>query len=128
MASPSDCRYTESHEWLRLDGDVVTIGVTQFAADELTDITFVELKPVSTALAPGDNIGELESVKTTADVYAAVGGEIIEVNEAVVEDPSLINASPFEDGWLVKIRTKDTGPLEDLMDQETYDEKHPVSG
>ncbi len=126
MSSPSDCRFTESHEWFRVDGDIVTLGITQFAADELTDITYVEVKEPGTEIEPGEPVGELESVKTTADVFSVVGGEIVEVNEALAEDPSLVNSSPFDDGWLVKIRTSDTSPLEDLMDQPTYDEKHPV--
>lgn len=126
MSSPSDCRFSESHEWFKHDGDIVTMGITQFAADELTDITYVELEPIGTALQPGETIGEVESVKTTSDVYSVVGGEIIEVNDKVQEDPSLINSDPFGDGWLVKIRADDTAPLEELMDQPTYDEKHPV--
>lgn len=126
MSSPSDCRFSESHEWFKHDGDIVTMGITQFAADELTDITYVELEPIGTTLQPGETIGEVESVKTTSDVYSVVGGEIIEVNDKVQEDPSLINSDPFGDGWLVKIRADDTAPLEELMDQPTYDEKHPV--
>lgn len=126
MSSPSDCRFSESHEWFKHDGDIVTMGITQFAADELTDITYVELEPIGTSLQPGETIGEVESVKTTSDVYSVVGGEIIEVNEKVQEDPSLINSDPFGDGWLVKIRAEDTAPLDELMDQPTYDEKHPV--
>jgi len=126
MSSPSDCRFSESHEWFRVDGDGVTVGISQFAADELTDITYVELKPQGEDINPGDAIGEVESVKTTSDVYSVVGGEIIEVNQKAIGDPSLLNSDPFGEGWLVKIRTNDTSPLDDLMDQPTYDEKHPV--
>lgn len=126
MSSPSDCRFSESHEWFRVEGDLVTVGISQFAADELTDITYVELKPQGETISPGDAIGEVESVKTTSDVYSVVGGEIVEVNEKAVEDPSLLNSDPFGEGWLVKIRTDDIGLLDDLMDQPTYDEKHPV--
>ena len=126
MSSPSDLRYSQSHEWFRTDGDVVTIGITQFAADELTDITYVELKPGGTAIKPGAAVGEVESVKTTSDVYSAIGGTIVEVNKAAVDDPSLLNSDPYGRGWLVKIRTADAGPLNKLMDQTTYDRKHPV--
>lgn len=126
MSSPSDCRFTESHEWLRAERDVVTLGITQFAADELTDITFVELKPEGTEITPGEPIGEVESVKTTSDVYSPVTGAIIEVNEAVKNDPALLNSDPFGNGWLVKIRSTDLSPLDSLMDQATYDAKHPV--
>jgi glycine cleavage system H protein len=128
MPSPSDCRFSESHEWFRVDGDVVTIGISQFAADELTDITYVELKPQGTTINPGDSIGEVESVKTTSDVYSVLGGEIVEVNQQAIDDPSLLNSDPFGNGWLVRIKTDDTSPLDALMDQPTYDQKHPVSG
>jgi len=124
--SPSDCRFTETHEWFRLDGDVVTLGITKFAADELTDITYVELKSTGTTVSAGDPVGEVESVKTTSDVYSAVDGEIVEVNDRLNDEPGLVNSDSFGDGWLVKIRTSDASPLEGLMDQATYDGKHPV--
>jgi glycine cleavage system H protein len=126
MPSTSERRFAESHEWFAVEGDVVTVGISQYAANELTDITYVEMKPAGTAVKAGDAIGEVESVKTTSEVYAAVGGEIVEVNAAVDDDPSLLNSDPFGQGWLVKIRTNDAAPLEALMDQDTYDEKHPV--
>lgn len=124
MASPSDRRYTESHEWLKQDGDVVTLGLTRFAVDELTDLTYVEMKPTGTTVTPGGVIGEVESVKTTSDVYSPVGGEIVEINDAAATDPSIVNGDPFGDGWLVRIRVSDASPLDSLMDQATYDEKH----
>jgi glycine cleavage system H protein len=126
MASPSEARFTDSHEWLTVDGDVVTLGISLFAANELTDITYVEMQPVGTTLDPGDSVGEVESVKTTGDVYSPIGGEIIEVNSAVSDDPSLLNSDPFGAGWLIRIKANDLSPLEKLMDQATYDEKHPV--
>ena len=126
MPSPSDLRFTETHEWFRVEGDTVTMGITQFAANELTDITYVELKPSGTTLKPASPIGEVESVKTTSDVYSAVGGSISEVNKAVVTDPSLLNSDPYGKGWLVKIKTSDASPLSKLMDQKTYDQKNPV--
>jgi len=126
MPNPSDCKYTDSHEWFALDGNVVTMGITQYAADELTDITFVEMKEPGTSLSAGETVGEVESVKTTADVYSAVNGEIVEVNDAATEDPSLLNSDPMGEGWLVKIQTDDPSPLEKLMDHEAYEEKYPV--
>lgn len=126
MTSPSQCRFAESHEWFTADGDVITMGISQFAANELTDITYVEVKPAGTTIAVGDPIGEVESVKTTSDIYSAVGGEIVEVNQAVCDDPSLINSDPFGAGWLVKIRAADTSVLAELMDQPTYDGKYPI--
>jgi glycine cleavage system H protein len=126
MSSPSDCRFAESHEWFRKDGDLVTIGITTFAANELTDITYVELKPVGTTIAAGDSIGEVESVKTTSEVFCVVGGEIVEVNAELDDDPSRINSDAFGQGWLAKIKVADPSPLEALMDQPTYDQKYPV--
>ena len=126
MTSPSDYRFSETHEWFRLEGDVVTIGITQYAADELTDITYVEVKPKGTTIKPGTPIGEVESVKTTSDVYSSVGGTLIEANKEVGQDPSLINSDPYGRGWLAKIKTNDPSPLKKLMDQASYDRKHPV--
>lgn len=126
MPNQSAPRFSESHEWFRQEGDVVTMGITQFAANELTDITYVEMKPVGTEIKTGGSVGEVESVKTTSDVYSVIGGTIAEVNKAVQTDPSLLNSDPDGKGWLVKIRTKDASPLGKLMDQATYDKKHPV--
>ncbi|MFU8828472.1 MAG: glycine cleavage system protein GcvH [Phycisphaerales bacterium] len=123
-STPSDCKYSESHEWHKLEGDIVTIGITQFAVDELTDITYVELKSVGDSLDAGDTIGEVESVKATSDIYSAIGGEIVEVNEALSDDPSLINSDPYTKGWLVKIRVGDTSPLDSLLDKAAYDSKY----
>ena len=122
MSSPADRRYSESHEWFLVEGDQVTIGITTHATDALTDITYVEMKAAGTTLAAGDSAGEVESVKTTSDVYTAVAGEVSEANTAVVDDPSLVNSDPFCEGWLVRIKTADTGPLESLMDAAAYDQ------
>lgn len=126
MSSPSDRRYTDSHEWHKPEGDVVTLGITQFAVNELTDITYAELKPVGTKVTSGDTIGEVESVKATSDVYTAVGGEIVEVNESLSDDPSAVNNDPFGKGWLVKIRMENPRQVDSLMDSGSYDEKYPV--
>ncbi len=126
MSTPAECRYTETHEWADLDRDIITLGLTQYAADELTDVTYVEMKPEHTTVLPGESVGEVESVKATNDVYSPVGGEIVEVNQAAADQPSLINDDPFGKGWLVKIRTADPSPLDGLMDQETYDKRYPV--
>lgn len=125
MSSPSDCQFTDSHEWFRVEGDVVTIGITQFAANELTDITWIDLKPQGSTISPGETVGEVESVKTTSDVYSVYGGEILEINEAATGDPSLLNSDPFGTGWLVKIRT-DGGDTDGLLDQDAYDAKYPL--
>jgi glycine cleavage system H protein len=126
MPRPTECRFTETHEWLDLDGDVVTIGITQYAADELTDVTYVEMKAPRTRVMPGDPVGEVESVKTTSDIYSAIGGEIIEVNKKAGDDPSLLNSDPYGRGWLVRIRTADPSPLDSLMDWKTYQKRFPA--
>jgi glycine cleavage system H protein len=126
MSSPANYRFSESHEWFKADGDLVTVGITQYAANELTDITYVDMKPVGTKVKPGDALGEVESVKTTSDVYSFVGGVIAEVNTALAGDPALINTDPFGKGWLVRIKADDSGGLSRLMDQKTYDLKNPV--
>jgi len=126
MSSPTECRFSDSHEWFLLDGDVVTIGISQFAANELTDITYVEMQPVGTSIAAGDSAGEVESVKTTSDIVSSYSGEIIEINEAISDDPSLLNSDPFGAGWLIRIRVEDASNAESLMDQSSYDEKYPV--
>jgi glycine cleavage system H protein len=126
MASPADCVYSESHEWHRVQGDVVTIGLTRYAVDALTDVTFVQPKPVGTKVSVGGIVGEVESVKTTSDIYAATPGEIIEVNKAVVEDPSLLNKDPAAN-WLLKLKVSDVSGLSKLMSAEAYDKKYPTS-
>ncbi|MCH7961870.1 MAG: glycine cleavage system protein GcvH, partial [Planctomycetes bacterium] len=98
MNVPADRRYSETHEWHMLDGDVLTLGLTQFAVDQLTDITFVEMKEVGTTFEAGDAVGEVESVKTTSDVYCAAPGAVVEVNAALDTDPSLLNSDPFGEG------------------------------
>ena len=120
MTNPSDRTYTETHEWLKVDGDVLTIGLTTYAVDQLTDVTFAEMQPVGTEVSPGDSVGEVESVKTSSDVYSPVEGEIVEVNETLESNPEQVNSDPFGDGWLVKIKITDQGSLGDAMDAEAY--------
>ena len=126
MSTPSDCRFSESHEWFRLEGDTVTLGITQFAANELTDITYVEMQPVGTSVQKDESAEEVESMKTTSDVMSAYAGEIVEINDSVSDDPSLMNSDPFGDGWLIKIRLDSQVDCGELMDQATYDGKYPV--
>lgn len=121
MSTPSDRVYAESHEWHKVEGDIVTIGLTTYAVDQLTDVTFVEMMEVGTEIEPGESVGEVESVKTTSDIYSAVGGEIIEVNQALADHPELVNNDPYDDGWLVKLKMIDKGNLDDCMDADAYD-------
>ncbi|MCH8824587.1 MAG: glycine cleavage system protein GcvH [Planctomycetes bacterium] len=125
MPNPKECRFAETHEWLSIDEDVVTLGLTKYAVNELTDITYIEMKEPKSTVLPGESVGEVESVKTTSDVYSPIGGELLEVNDAVVADPSLLNSDPYGAGWLVRIRTTDPSPLDALMDRETYEIKYP---
>jgi glycine cleavage system H protein len=127
MSSPSDLRYTKTHEWIRVEGDVATIGLTDYAQNELGDITYVELPEEGADLAQFQPFGVVESVKAAADVYAPVDGEVIETNPAVVDSPELVNTSPFGDAWLLKIRLKDAGQVAALMDAAAYDEHAAAS-
>ena len=123
--SPADRRYTESHEWHKLSGDMVAIGITRHAVDELTDITYAEMRPVGTKVEAGDPIGEVESVKATSEIYTAVAGEIVEINDKVQSDPALLNTDPYSDGWLVRLKVADPSTLDALMDHDTYDKRFP---
>ena len=115
-----DLHYSESHEWHKLDGDTLTLGLTRYAVDQLTDVTYVEMKSPGTKLKAGDAVGEVESVKTTSDIYCAAAGEIIEVNKKLSEDPSLVNSDPYGAGWLIKVRVSDKSGLAKLMDGAAY--------
>ena len=126
MKSPEQCRVSESHEWFVAQAGEVTVGITQFAANELTDVTYVQTKPVGTVIAIGDVVGEVESVKTTSEIYSFVAGTIAAVNDAAVKDPSVLNSDPYGKGWLVKLKVSDVSPLSKLMDAATYDSKHAV--
>lgn len=121
MPAPTDRRYLESHEWHKADGDTVTIGITQFAADELTDITFVQLPKVGTKLTANKAFGEIESVKATSDLYSGVSGEVIAVNDQLNTKPGLVNEDPYEKGWMIKVKASNAaGELEKLLSTEDY--------
>lgn len=121
---PADRVYSDSHEWHKLEGSTLTLGITQFAVDQLTDVTYVQMKPAGTKISKGGAVGEVESVKTTSDIYSAAEGEIAEVNAAVVSDPSLINSDPYGKGWLVKLKVSGDGGLKGLMDAAAYGKKY----
>lgn len=126
MSRPEKARYTESHEWALLDGDIVTLGITDFAVEALGDIVFVDLPDVGTELAQGDTACEIESVKAVGEVYSPVAGEITEVNAGLADDPSGLSDA-FGSGWLVRIKTSDASGLDALMDLATY-EQHLETG
>ena len=104
MSVPNELQYTAEHEWIRLDGDIATVGITQYAADALGDVVYVELPKVGTSLTSGSIVGEVESTKSVGELYAPLDGEVVEANEAVAAAPETINAEPYGAGWLVKIR------------------------
>ncbi|MCT8997187.1 glycine cleavage system protein GcvH [Chelativorans intermedius] len=112
--------FTEDHEWIRVEGGIATVGITEYAQEQLGDLVFVELPEKGRALAKGETAVVVESVKAASDVYAPADGEISEVNEALSSDPSLVNTAPMGDGWLWKMRLADEGQLEGLMDEEAY--------
>lgn len=117
-AVPADLKYTAEHEWLAVEGDVATVGITAFAADALGDVVFVELPAVGTAIAAGEACGELESTKSVSDIYAPVDGDVLEINQGAVDDPAAVNLDPYTSGWLFKIKI--TGAAE-LLDSVAYE-------
>lgn len=121
MASPDDRRYAPTHEWHKPEGDLIVVGVSQFAVDELTDVTYVDIVKTEGEIKVGEPFGEIESVKATSDLYCSIDGEIVEVNEKPIDDPTVINKDPFGEGWLIKIKPADPSQLDGLMDSQTYD-------
>lgn len=119
---PSDYLYSREHEWVRVDDDVCTLGITEFAQQELGEVVFVELPETGQVFNSGDEIGTIESVKAVAEVYTPVAGEVVEVNDAVVDDPELLNEDPQNEGWLIKIRFSSAADLRSLMKAEEYEE------
>ena len=121
MSSPADRRYTKTHEWVALDGDVATIGVTDLAQSELGDITYLDLPDVGTPISENSAFGVVESVKAANDIFSPIDGEVIERNDAAVDAPETVNSSPYGDAWLVKVRISDPAKFEALMDAAAYD-------
>jgi len=113
-------KYAESHEWCKLEGDSATIGITDFAQAELGDVVYVELPEVGTTIEAKETFGVVESVKAASDVYSPVSGEVVEINEALVDDPSKLNSEPFEGGWMMKIKVSDASEADALMDSDAY--------
>ena len=117
---PANLRYAKSHEWIVLDGDVATIGITDFAQSELGDVVYVDLPEVGRALQAGDSFGSVESVKTVSDIYAPVAGTVVETNAALGAQSELVNSDPYGKGYLIKIRVNDPSSLDGLLDAEAY--------
>lgn len=125
MNLPQELKYTNTHEWIRPEDDGVVIGITDYAQSELSDLTFIELPSVGDEFKAGEEAGVLESVKAASDIYAPVTGEVIEVNEALNDNPELINSDPFTEGWLFKMSLQDSGELDDLLSPDDYEELLP---
>tara|TARA_B110000459_G_C16612373_1_gene496879 strand:+ start:2382 stop:2759 length:378 start_codon:yes stop_codon:yes gene_type:complete len=120
MNIPSDLRYTADHEWVKIDGDIATIGVTDYAQGELGDIVFVEVDTLGEELSAEEIFGTIEAVKTVSDLILPISGEVIEFNESLDEDPALINSDPFGEGWIIKLKVSDVSDIESLMDADSY--------
>ncbi len=120
MNVPEELRYSSDHEWVSRDGDVVRVGVTDYAQDALGDVVFVQVPTVGADVSAGDAFGEVESTKSVSDVYAPVSGTVLEVNEALADAPQTLNEDPYGEGWICSIRLSDPSQLDDLMDAEAY--------
>jgi glycine cleavage system H protein len=120
MNIPENLKYTKDHEWISVDGDTATVGITDFAQGELGDVVFVEIETVGESLATGDTFGTIEAVKTVSDMFMPVSGEVLEVNPALEDTPDLVNSDPYGDGWMVKIKMSNPDELENLLSPEDY--------
>lgn len=121
MATPDDRRYSKEHEWLKIDGETATIGITDYAQDQLGDVVYVDLPEAGETITQFEKMGEIESVKAVSDLYTPASGEVVEVNAAVVEKPELVNSDPYGDGWLLRVRLSDASEAEKLMTAGDYD-------
>jgi glycine cleavage system H protein len=126
MAVPQDLKYTETHEWVRVENDLIRVGVTDFAQSQLADLTFVDLPAVNSDVEAGDEVAVVESVKAASDIYAPVTGTVVEVNEALLSSPEAINTDPFGEGWLFVLKPADPAALDTLLDPAAYQELIPA--
>ncbi len=120
--NPEDYKYTQEHEWVRVEGDVAVVGITDFAQQQLGDVVYVELPEPGAGVEQNQPFGSIDSVKTASDLYSPLTGEVIEVNENVNSDPALVNSDPYQDGWMIKVRPSDVSQLDSLMTSEQYAE------
>lgn len=121
MSYPETLRYTKDHEWVRLEGDIATIGITDFAQRELGDIVYVEVETIGKALNAGDVFGTVEAVKTVSDLFLPIDGEVTELNDALTNAPELVNTDPYGEGWMIKMKVSDPAAVEALMDAAGYE-------
>ena len=120
MSVPADLKYTAEHEWIRVEGDEIVIGVTDFAQGELGDVVFIEIETEGETLSKGETFGTIEAVKTVSDLYMPCDGEVIEVNPALEDTPELVNSEPFEGGWMIKVKMSNPSQLDELMTADKY--------
>lgn len=120
MNIPSDLKYTKDHEWVKVEGDIVTVGITDFAQSELGDIVYVEVETVDETLDAEEIFGTVEAVKTVSDLFLPVSGEIIEFNESLEDEPEKVNSDPYGEGWMIKIKCSDTSQIDDLLSADDY--------
>ncbi|TMB61873.1 MAG: glycine cleavage system protein GcvH [Chloroflexi bacterium] len=120
MTVPQDLRYSKEHEWVRLEGDTATIGITAFAQEQLGDVVFVELPEKGATVRQFSSLGVVESVKAASDIYSPISGEVIERNMKVIEKPELVNQKPYEEGWMLKVKLADKGELQKLLSADDY--------
>ncbi len=121
MSVPAELKYTAEHEWIRVEGDEIVVGVTEFAQGELGDVVFIEIETVGETLSIGDTFGTIEAVKTVSDLYMPLDGEILEVNPALEDTPELVNSEPFEGGWMIRIKVTNPSQLDDLIAADAYE-------
>ncbi len=120
-ANVKDLKFSEDHEWVKVEGEIITVGISDYAQKELGDVVYVELPPVGDTVAKGDACSNIESVKAVSDIYSPVTGEITEANQALEDKPELVNHDPYGDGWIFKVKMEDAGELDELMDAGAYD-------
>jgi len=122
MAHPNDRVYSKEHEWVVIDGDIATIGISDFAQDQLGEVVYVDLPSAGDSLSAGETFGEIESVKSVSELYAPISGEIVEVNDGLGDTPETVNSDPHGDGWMIKVRVADAAEADALMSAEEYDD------
>ena len=120
MNFPQNLKYTNEHEWIRVEGDIAYVGITDYAQEQLGDIVFVDIQTVGETLEAGETFGTIEVVKTISDLFLPIAGEVLEQNEALEENPELVNKDPYGEGWLIKVKPADVKAVEDLLDAEAY--------
>ena len=120
MSIPNNLKYTKEHEWVLVEGNIGTIGVTEYAQGELGDVVFVDIDPALSAVKKGESIGTIEAVKTVSDIFAPYSGKVVEINEEIKDSPEVVNSDPYGKGWMIKVEISDDGELTDLLDASAY--------